>query len=375
MTTSIVASMTVIHTPRAGEAAAGSPLPTALQPDRESEPTEVLFPEAKRRERHRRLRFGVVSALIAVTLAAVAYGASGSGGGRVAAPNGSTSGGAVVVPGTPSALSLASTGALYFIDNGRIEVLTHNHVHVVLSSLSGSAKLDASIAGLRGLSVTQHTIWFTASGRLYQASLSGHAVSSVSANPGATMLDATNAGIVVYTTSFGVYERLADGSNVQIEGGGKVNPDMQRGGMSATSIVVQPAGVALGPGGGVYVIDYARGESLDFVKDGTFYPVTSSGGAFHLGVIAPGQNGVIFGFEGWDFAEINGSTVKVLSPWPHVGGYFVTPDSIAVASPSTVYVAYSNYSSPKGASSGIVRVSLPSKISQKVAMKVVVTTR
>lgn len=335
---------------------------------------ELMLPGAKPRARLRRLRLaGVV--VVTAAIAVIAIEASGSGGGSPATSTGNPSGGPVLVSGTPDSLSLGPNGGLYFIDNGRIEVLARNHVHVVLSSLSGSAKSDSSIAGLSGLSATKSLIWFAASGKLYRASLSGHAVRSVPAAPGVARLDATDAGTVVYTTSWAVYEHLADGSNIRIEGGGRVYPDVQRSGMSATSLIVQPTDAALGPGGGVYVVDLDRGESLDLVKAGTFYPVTSSGGSFHLGLIVPGPNGVLFGFDGWDFAEINGLTVKVLFPWPHVEGYFVTPDSIAASSPNTVYVGFSNYASSPGASSGIVRFTLPTTPSAKLTTKVVVTTK
>ena len=60
--------MTVIHTPKASDASAGSSPPAALRPKTEDQPTEVLFPEAKRRERRRRL----------IVLAAIVVGPNGA---------------------------------------------------------------------------------------------------------------------------------------------------------------------------------------------------------------------------------------------------------------------------------------------------------
>ena len=58
--------MTVIHTPKAGEGTTAPPSPpVGLPAEAETQPTEVLFPEAKRRERHRRLAVALVVLLVA----------------------------------------------------------------------------------------------------------------------------------------------------------------------------------------------------------------------------------------------------------------------------------------------------------------------
>jgi hypothetical protein len=72
--------MTVIHTPRAGEAAAAPPsAPRTIRPEVEDQPTEVLFPEAKRRGRRRRWIIGL--SIVVLVAAATGLGVALSGNG------------------------------------------------------------------------------------------------------------------------------------------------------------------------------------------------------------------------------------------------------------------------------------------------------
>lgn len=123
--------MTAIHTPRAGEVAAGSSSqPAPLQSDRESEPTEVLFPEAKRRERRRRL---IVLAVIVVVLGATGIGYAASRGTapppRHTVQSPATEAPTVVATAVggqlqhPYGLAVAPDGDLYIVDSGRDQVL------------------------------------------------------------------------------------------------------------------------------------------------------------------------------------------------------------------------------------------------------------
>jgi sugar lactone lactonase YvrE len=123
--------MIVISPPKASEAPEVSPeQPGALQPGREEEPTEVLFPEAKRRERRRRL---FMFAVIVVVLGGTAIGVAATRTNNVArAPQRTNTVppqrtpyvlGPIVTPKSPEALAVGPNGNLYVSDAGRDQVL------------------------------------------------------------------------------------------------------------------------------------------------------------------------------------------------------------------------------------------------------------
>jgi hypothetical protein len=124
--------MAIIHTPKAGGRAAVPRQSDGLQLDEEREPieVEVLFPEAKRRERRRRL---VILTAIAVVFGAggIGYAVSRSKSVPHAAQRtiisrtqqGANGVGPIVTPKTPEALAIGPNGDLYVVDSGRDQIL------------------------------------------------------------------------------------------------------------------------------------------------------------------------------------------------------------------------------------------------------------
>jgi dipeptidyl aminopeptidase/acylaminoacyl peptidase len=113
--------VTVIHTRKASDASAGSSSPAALRPETEDQPTEVLFPEAKRRERKRRLI--AVSALLVVSAAATAVATSFGGSSRPSGPLTKTNAVSPVV----SSRAFAHEGLLAFTSDQKLYVLDGNN--------------------------------------------------------------------------------------------------------------------------------------------------------------------------------------------------------------------------------------------------------
>jgi hypothetical protein len=104
--------------------------PTAWQPDRTDEHTEVLFPEAKRRERRRRL---IVLAVVSVVLGGTGIGYAASNSSAPPSLPVTTSPASNTQPSVPTAvggplkapygLAVAPNGDLYIVDTGRDQVL------------------------------------------------------------------------------------------------------------------------------------------------------------------------------------------------------------------------------------------------------------
>jgi hypothetical protein len=104
--------------------------PTALQPDRKDEPTEVLFPEAKRRERIRRL---IIPAVVSVVLGGTGIGYAVSNSSAPPTRPATTSPASTAQPTAPTTvgeplkapygLVVAPNGDLYIVDTGRDQVL------------------------------------------------------------------------------------------------------------------------------------------------------------------------------------------------------------------------------------------------------------
>lgn len=88
-------------------------------------------------------------------------------------------------------LSVATNGTLFYVDreHGQIDEATPEGSHIVLSSPDGTAAPNRSIAGLGGLSIADHAIWFTAGNALYEASLNGRDVRRAGSTSGAVDLD------------------------------------------------------------------------------------------------------------------------------------------------------------------------------------------
>jgi hypothetical protein len=123
--------MTVIHAPKAGEAAPSPPAATPLDPATderategpvtEERATELLFPEAKRRERRRRV--AAVAALLVASAAAFAVATSLGGSSRPARRLGRTTAASPVV----DARAFSHEGLLAFTSGRKLYVLDGNN--------------------------------------------------------------------------------------------------------------------------------------------------------------------------------------------------------------------------------------------------------
>jgi WD40 repeat protein len=110
-----------IHTPKAGETAASSPVvPDALQPEMGGAPTEVLFPEARRREHRRRL---AVALAVLVVAGGVSAGLVASGNAKQPSGRPATIVAAAHVGLTLDAKAFSGEGDLAFVSRGSLFIL------------------------------------------------------------------------------------------------------------------------------------------------------------------------------------------------------------------------------------------------------------
>jgi hypothetical protein len=156
--------MSVIHTPKAGDLSADPTSSTALRTQRADQPTEVLFPEAKRRERHRRL---IVLAIVFIVVGtSVAYALSRHDASPARRP-GPRSPGALTQPSVttaigplkaPYGLAIAPNGDLYVVDTVRDQVLRRlptGKFQVVAGDGGPAAKAELSLDGGSAIAVTK----------------------------------------------------------------------------------------------------------------------------------------------------------------------------------------------------------------------------
>ena len=281
-------------------------------------------------------------ALVAMTLAVLGIAAAGAAGaGSAEYPFGG--------------VSVAPDGALYYVDRwyGRIDEVTAGGWRVVLSSLRGGAAADRSIRGLNGLAVAARSLWFTANGSLYRATLDGRDVRRAGAAPGALQPAALADGTVFYTTATAVYERAPDGRVARVAGDGTIPFDEQVGEHPATALAdLSPVSVAA-----------ASPQIFYFVNENDLYRVDRSEaemlrplGGFFNGELASGRHGSIYGICQWMICRIQGHAFTRLFRLPtRIGGKFAAPDALAVSPTGSFYVAYSSQSAPTG-TAGIVEL-------------------
>jgi hypothetical protein len=225
--------MTVIQAPKADQTADASP-PAAPRPDVDGEPTVALFPEAKRRERRRRL---FVLAIVAVALGGAGVGYALSSGRASPGPHSAAPRETASQPTWPTAvgaplkhpygLAIAKTGDLYIVDTARDQVLGRlpsGRFHVIAGdghrgfSGDGGPATDAELdLGPRaGLAIAKNgTLYIADSGNdRVRAVLADGTIKTVAGDG----TSGSDYGLVLHTTSaleasFGAPSGLAVGPN------------------------------------------------------------------------------------------------------------------------------------------------------------------
>ena len=245
-------------------------------------------------------------------------------------------------------MSVAPDGTLYYVDRwyGRIDEVTAGASSVVLSSLRGGAPADRSIRGLGGLAVAAGSLWFTAGGGLYRATLDGRDVRRLGMVPGATRLAVLADRTVLYTTASAVYERAPNGRVARVAGGGTIPFREQVGEHRATALAdlspVSVAGVSaqvfyFTNENNLYRVDRGEAEMLRPLLD------------FSNGELASGPRGSVYGICQWAMCRIRGHTFTRLFRLPtRIGGRFTAPDALAVSPAGSFYVSYSSQSGTTG---------------------------
>lgn len=351
---------------------------------------EALFREARRLERKRRQRFAATALLACAVVAGAVYGVVSSTGGSVAAHGGSPASlagrGRVAVTSAQDseypfgALSVAANGVLYYADReyGQIDEVTSHGSRIVLSSLQGTALPIQSISGLSGLFVTKDSIWFTATGGLYEATLAGRDVHRIGGAAGALNLDVLPDGTIFYSTSGAhtttgggnVYERAVNGSTVRVAGGvagGATVPFHEQavGEHPATALEdINPVNLV---GVNAHTFYFVNENNLYLVEGGEasmLRPVLD----FFNGELAAGPRGAIYGICDWSMCRIQGDTFTPLFKLPtRVNGTFAAPAGLAISPTGAFYISYSSQSVPGRA--GIVELSSSGKITRVVVAR------
>jgi sugar lactone lactonase YvrE len=261
---------------------------TASQPDRTDEHTEVLFPEAKRRERHRRL---IVLGLAIVVLGGTAIGYTASSrkvppptpiaARSPAAPATLPSlphGASFVLPNEPRSLVVGPNGALYVADGNRILLRLPNGRFAVVAgtgeagfSGDGGPAIDAELNDPGGMA-------FGPNGSLYVA-------------------DSAN-GRVREIAPDGIIETVAGGGRVprsEAEPGGLIPTGTE----AVGARVVWPADVAFGSDHLLYIADSGE-EIVRLQLNGTLTAIAGGPNARCTGICGIGGPAVDAGTDAPD---------------------------------------------------------------------------
>jgi hypothetical protein len=255
--------MTVVDAPEGGESAAASP-PAAPRPDVDGELPEVLFREAKRRERRRRI-FGLAVVVIVLGGAGAGYvlssgkGALRHGGAGSSSEIASQSTVPTAVGGPlkhPYGLAVAGNGDLYIVDAARDQVLRRLP--------SGKFQLVAG-DGHRG--------FFGDGGRAIDAEFNLRAGSGIAIAKDGTLYVADSGNDRVRAVS-------PDGTIKTVAGDGRSGSDdglILRTTRALDASFGAPSGLAIGPNGDLYI---AAGNVLRLTPSGLIEWVAGRRGAF-----------------------------------------------------------------------------------------------
>jgi hypothetical protein len=336
---------------------------------------DALFREAPMLERRRRRRNAIGALMACAAVAGVANGAiaasdtAGSARGErpasVAQHDSATATGGLEYPF--GSVSVTPDGVLYYVDRqyGQIDEVNGHRSRIVLSSLPGTAAPSESIPGLSGLVVTKRSIWFTATGGLYEATLAGRDVHRIGSAPGAVNLDVLADGTILYSTSgaytatAGVYERTVNGTRLRVAGGGAVPfAEQSLGEHPATALEDINPGNLVGVNAHTF---YFVNENDLYLVDGGEASMLRPQQAFFNGELAAGGGGAIYGICDLSLCRINGHTFTPLFKLPtRINGIFAAPAGLAISARGAFYISYSSQSVPGRA--GIVELSTAGKI-------------
>lgn len=122
-------------------------------------------------------------------------------------------------------LSFSTGGNLFFVDmqHSQLDEVTNSSLKVIVSM--PKVKTSPNVGeGIRGLSIQGNTLWFSANGSLYRASLDGRNVEHVASVSGVLGVDALSDGDVLYGVVSGEDARVSTSDwiwNNETDGGGK----------------------------------------------------------------------------------------------------------------------------------------------------------
>jgi hypothetical protein len=254
-------------------------------------------------------------------------------------------------------LSFSSNGNLYVVDmqHSQIDEVTNSALKDVISMPKVKTSSNV-IEGIQGLSISGNTIWFSANGSLYKASLDGRDIERVASVLGASDVDAFPDGTVLYAVNSqgsanGAYEHFDNGTTRRVAGGGKGSycAFATYTGQIATSISAEPTSlIGLGPA----TFYYDDANELCLVTNGRVYAL---GHDFHNGELAVGPHGTVYSICDWAMCRVTAQSYRQLFKLQtRVNGDFASPAGMAV-SPSGVI--YESYNDQGGGRAGIMRLS------------------
>jgi hypothetical protein len=349
---------------------------------------EVLFPEARHRERRRRPTIAVLLVVVGSGIGLAAGLSEGPPRGPTVLAAQHSSSPIFPLAGTiesrePFALAalssqtigaIASTanGDLYFVDldHNTIDVLTAVGPRTVITGPKKAVTpmpSDFRVTYISGLSVSTNRLWFADGGALYEADLDGSHLQEIPAPRGVDLVQALGNGAVVYCAEpakqgGNIYERFADGRTVLLAGvadhriGENPYERSEQGRVPSTSAGISPTSIALASDGVLWIVN--GDNTLDESHNGVLVQV-SAPAFFNGGWLATSSTGVVYGVinDSNVVYRMEGSGAIPIGRVPgetndqvHSATSLATPMSIAAAPGGAIYLSYTDtVGAPKSA--------------------------